>query len=436
LEKIIVRGGKRLTGTVKVEGAKNAVLPVLAATLLASDGKSVIRDVPTLSDVYTINEVLRNLNAEVSFENNTVVVDASRVLKDEAPFEYVRKMRASVLVMGSLLARNGRARVALPGGCAIGSRPIDQHLKGFEAMGAKVKVGNGFIDAEVNGRLQGAKIYLDFPSVGATENIMMAATLAVGTTIIENVAKEPEIVDLANFLNAMGAKVRGAGTGTLRIEGVDVLFGADHNIIPDRIEAGTFMVAAAITGGNVLVQGAVPEHLSSLIAKMVEMGITIREEEDGVRVIGTDRMKAVDIKTMPHPGFPTDMQSQMMALLLRANGTSMITETVFENRFMHVEEFRRMNADIKIEGRSVILNGSSNLQGAEVSATDLRAAAALILTGLVSDGMTRVTELKHLDRGYVDFHGKLARLGADIERVTEADETLVEVQDFVSDMNA
>ncbi|MBV7505237.1 UDP-N-acetylglucosamine 1-carboxyvinyltransferase [Bacillus sp. sid0103] len=436
MEKIIVRGGKRLDGTVKVEGAKNAVLPVLAATLLASDGKSVIRDVPTLSDVYTINEVLRNLNAEVSFENNTVVVDASRELKDEAPFEYVRKMRASVLVMGSLLARNGRARVALPGGCAIGSRPIDQHLKGFEAMGATVKVGNGFIEAEVNGRLQGAKIYLDFPSVGATENIMMAATLAVGTTIIENVAKEPEIVDLANFLNKMGAKVRGAGTGTLRIEGVNVLFGADHNIIPDRIEAGTFMVAAAITGGNVLVKGAVPEHLSSLIAKMVEMGITISEEEDGVRVIGTDRMKAVDIKTMPHPGFPTDMQSQMMALLLRADGTSMITETVFENRFMHVEEFRRMNADIKIEGRSVILNGSSNLQGAEVSATDLRAAAALILTGLVSEGMTRVTELKHLDRGYVDFHGKLARLGADIERVNEADETFTEIQNLVSDMNA
>jgi UDP-N-acetylglucosamine 1-carboxyvinyltransferase len=436
LEKIIVRGGKRLDGTVKVEGAKNAVLPVLAATLLASDGKSVIRDVPTLSDVYTINEVLRNLNAEVSFENNTVVVDASRVLKEEAPFEYVRKMRASVLVMGSLLARNGRARVALPGGCAIGSRPIDQHLKGFEAMGATVKVGNGFIEAEVNGRLQGAKIYLDFPSVGATENIMMAATLAVGTTIIENVAKEPEIVDLANFLNSMGAKVRGAGTGTLRIEGVNVLFGAEHNIIPDRIEAGTFMVAAAITGGNVLVKGAVPEHLSSLIAKMVEMGIKIVEEEDGVRVIGNDRMKAVDIKTMPHPGFPTDMQSQMMALLLRANGTSMITETVFENRFMHVEEFRRMNADIKIEGRSVILNGLSNLQGAEVSATDLRAAAALILTGLVSEGVTRVTELKHLDRGYVDFHGKLARLGADIERVKEADETFTEVQNLVSDMNA
>jgi UDP-N-acetylglucosamine 1-carboxyvinyltransferase len=435
LEKIIVRGGKRLSGTVKVEGAKNAVLPVIAATLLASDGKSVIRDVPTLSDVYTINEVLRYLNAEVEFKNNEVIVDASRELKVEAPFEYVRKMRASVLVMGSLLARNGRARVALPGGCAIGSRPIDQHLKGFEAMGAKVKVGNGFIEAEVEDRLQGAKIYLDFPSVGATENIMMAATLAKGTTIIENVAKEPEIVDLANFLNKMGAKVKGAGTGTIKIEGVDVLFGAVHNIIPDRIEAGTFMVAAAITGGDVLVQNAVPEHMTSLIAKMEEMGVTFIEEGEGVRVIGPDKLKAVDIKTMPHPGFPTDMQSQMMALLLRAKGTSMITETVFENRFMHVEEFRRMNAEVKIEGRSVVMNGPSNLQGAEVAATDLRAAAALILTGLVADGVTRVTELKHLDRGYVGFHNKLAALGADIERITEVEETITE-ETYVSDMNA
>ncbi|HJV15861.1 MAG TPA: UDP-N-acetylglucosamine 1-carboxyvinyltransferase [Bacillales bacterium] len=434
MEKIIVRGGQRLRGTVKVEGAKNAVLPVIAATLLASDGKSIIRDVPTLSDVYTINEVLRNLNAEVVFENNTVVVNASRELKDEAPFEYVRKMRASVLVMGSLLARNGRARVALPGGCAIGSRPIDQHLKGFEAMGAKVQVGNGFIEAEVDGRLKGAKIYLDFPSVGATENIMMAACLAEGTTILENVAKEPEIVDLANFLNKMGAKVVGAGTGTIRIEGVKVLFGADHNIIPDRIEAGTFMVAAAITGGDVLVKGAVPEHLSSLIAKMEEMGVQIMEEEDGIRVIGPEKLKAVDIKTMPHPGFPTDMQSQMMALLLRAEGTSMITETVFENRFMHVEEFRRMNADIKIEGRSVILNGASKLQGAEVSATDLRAAAALILTGLIADGVTRVTELKHLDRGYVDFHFKLAALGANVERINEAD--FSDVETYIADLNA
>jgi UDP-N-acetylglucosamine 1-carboxyvinyltransferase len=437
LEKIIVRGGNRLSGTVKVEGAKNAVLPVIAATLLASDGKSVIRDVPTLSDVYTINEVLRYLNAEVAFKDNTVTVNASRELSVEAPFEYVRKMRASVLVMGSLLARNGRARVALPGGCAIGSRPIDQHLKGFEAMGATVKVGNGFIEAEAaGGRLHGAKIYLDFPSVGATENIMMAATLAKGTTILENVAKEPEIVDLANFLNKMGAKVRGAGTGTIRIEGVDVLFGADHNIIPDRIEAGTFMVAAAITGGDVLVQGAVPEHSTSLIAKMEEMGVIFIEEAEGIRVLGPDKLKAVDIKTMPHPGFPTDMQSQMMALLLHAKGTSVITETVFENRFMHVEEFRRMNADIKIEGRSVIMNGPSNLQGAEVAATDLRAAAALILTGLVADGVTRVTELKHLDRGYVNFHQKLAALGADIERISEQEETVVKEQAYITDMNA
>lgn len=435
MEKIIVRGGQRLSGSVKVEGAKNAVLPVIAATLLASDGKSVIRDVPTLSDVYTINEVLRSLNAVVEFENNTITVDASRELKIEAPFEYVRKMRASVLVMGSLLARNGRARVALPGGCAIGSRPIDQHLKGFEAMGATVKVGNGFIEAEAVNGLHGAKIYLDFPSVGATENIMMAAVLAKGTTIMENVAKEPEIVDLANFLNKMGAKVRGAGTGTIRIEGVEVLFGADHNIIPDRIEAGTFMVASAITGGDVLVKGAVPEHLSSLIAKMEEMGVKIIEEEDGLRVIGPETLKAVDIKTMPHPGFPTDMQSQMMALLLRAQGTSMITETVFENRFMHVEEFRRMNANIKIDGRSVIMNGPSDLQGAEVAATDLRAAASLILTGLVADGMTRVTELYHLDRGYVDFHLKLAALGADIERVSEIEEMPV-TENIVSDMNA
>jgi UDP-N-acetylglucosamine 1-carboxyvinyltransferase len=437
LEKIIVRGGRRLSGSVKVEGAKNAVLPVIAASLLASDGKSVIRDVPTLSDVYTINEVLRFLNADVVFKDNCVTVDASGDLLVEAPFEYVRKMRASVLVMGSLLARNGRARVALPGGCAIGSRPIDQHLKGFEAMGAKVKVGNGFIEAEAeNGRLHGAKIYLDFPSVGATENIMMAAVLAEGTTVIENVAKEPEIVDLANFLNKMGAKVKGAGTGTIRIEGVDILFGADHTIIPDRIEAGTFMVAAAITGGNVFVQGAIPEHLTSLIAKMEEMGITILEEGNGVRVIGTEHLRAVDIKTMPHPGFPTDMQSQMMALLLHAKGTSMITETVFENRFMHVEEFRRMNADIKIEGRSVVINGPSDLQGAEVTATDLRAAAALIVSGLVADGITSITELKHLDRGYVDFHKKLASIGADIERIEEEEVVTSNEQAYMSDLNA
>jgi UDP-N-acetylglucosamine 1-carboxyvinyltransferase len=290
-------------------------------------------------------------------------------------------------------------------------------------MGATVKIGNGFIEAKIDGRLQGAKIYLDFPSVGATENIMMAATLAEGTTIIENAAKEPEIVCLANYLNAMGATVIGAGTGTIRIVGAEELVGAEHTVVPDRIEAGTYMVAAAITQGDVLVENAIAEHLRPLIAKMEEMGVQIQEEGNGLRVRGPRELKPVDIKTMPHPGFPTDLQSQMMALLLRANGTSVITETVFENRFMHVEEFRRMNGDIKIEGRSSVINGPVNLQGAEVASTDLRAGAALVLAGLVAEGYTRVTELKHIDRGYVDFTGKLAALGADIERVNEGVKT-------------
>lgn len=421
MEKIIVRGGQQLNGTVKVEGAKNAVLPVLAASLIASEGKSVITDVPVLADVYTINEVLKNINAEVNFdpETNTVEIDASNELLTEAPFEYVRKMRASVLVLGPLLARYGHANVAMPGGCAIGSRPIDLHLKGFEAMGAEIHVGNGFVEAKVDGRLKGAKIYLDMPSVGATENIMMAAALADGKTTLENCAKEPEIVDLANYLNKMGANIVGAGTETIRIHGVEKLHGAEHSIIPDRVEAGTFMVAAAITGGNVLIENVESEHVRSVISKLEEMNVSVTEEGNGLRVIGPDELKATDIKTLPYPGFPTDMQSQMMALMLKANGTSVLTETVFENRFMHVEEFRRMNAKIKIEGRSVIIEGMNDLQGAEVAATDLRAAAALILAGLVSEGHTRVTQLKHLDRGYVDIVGKLAALGADIERVDE-----------------
>ncbi len=427
MENIIVRGGKRLSGTVKVEGAKNAVLPVIAAALLADKGTSTIYNVPPLADVYTINEVLRHLNADVSYENNVISVNSEKPLSVEAPFEYVRKMRASFLVMGPLLARVGHSRIALPGGCAIGSRPIDQHLKGFEAMGAQVTIGNGFIEASVNGKLKGANIYLDFPSVGATENIMMAAVLADGITLIENAAREPEIEDLAKYLNAMGAKVEGASTGTIRIEGVERLHGGEHEILPDRIEAGTFMVAAAITGGNVLLENAKASDLRPIIAKLEEMGVIIENELDGVRVIGPDRLKAADIKTMPHPGFPTDMQSQMMALLLKAEGTSVITETVFENRFMHVEEFRRMNADIKIEGRSAIITGPGSLQGAEVSSTDLRAGAALVIAGLVSEGVTRVNELKHIDRGYVNFHGKLSALGADIERVEVASEAEKEV---------
>ncbi|MEN0644989.1 UDP-N-acetylglucosamine 1-carboxyvinyltransferase [Alkalicoccobacillus gibsonii] len=426
MEKIIVRGGNKLRGSVKVEGAKNAVLPVIAASILAEEGTGVIHEVPALADVYTMKEVLKNLNADVTYENGKFIVDATKELATEAPFEYVRKMRASFLVMGPLLARVGKARIALPGGCAIGSRPIDQHLKGFEAMGATVEIGNGFIEASIDGRLQGAKIYLDFPSVGATENIIMAAVLAEGTTILENVAEEPEIVCLANYLNAMGAKVRGAGTGVIRIEGVDKLVAADHTVIPDRIEAGTFMVAAAITQGDVIVEGAVAEHLRPLIAKMEEMGVEITEVENGLRIVGPEKLKAVDLKTMPHPGFPTDMQAQMMALLLQAEGTSVITETVFENRFMHVEEFRRMNSNIKIEGRSAIISGPNNLQGAEVASTDLRAGAALVIAGLVSEGVTRVTELKHIDRGYVNLAGKLAALGGDVERVEEVQEVVEE----------
>ncbi len=420
LDHIIVKGGKKLTGKVRVEGAKNAVLPVLAGALLASEGKSIITEVPNLADVYTIQEVLRSLNVDIEYfpEKNEMHIDASSQLSSEAQFEYVRKMRASILVMGPVLARNGFARVALPGGCAIGSRPIDQHLKGFEAMGASITFGNGFVEAKTDGRLRGAKIYLDFPSVGATENIMSAAALADGVTIIENAAKEPEIVDLANYINEMGGNVKGAGTDTMRIEGVETLHGSNHSIIPDRVEAGTFMVAAAITEGDVIIENAVPEHMAALISKMGEMGVDIQETDEGLRIRSTRPLRSIDIKTMPHPGFPTDMQSQMMSLMLTAKGNGILTETVFENRFMHVEEFRRMNASVKIEGRSVIMEGPSKLQGAQVSATDLRAAAALILAGLAAEGITRVHELYHLDRGYVNFHLKLEALGADIERVS------------------
>lgn len=427
MDKIIVTGGRTLKGNVKVEGAKNAVLPILAATLLASKGKNIIKEVPNLADVSTIGEVLKSLNAHVDYNvaANEMIIDASMDLSSEAQFEFVSKMRASILVMGSLLARNSFARVALPGGCAIGSRPIELHLKGFEAMGAEISFGHGYVEAKVDGRLKGAEIYLDFPSVGATENIMAAAALAEGTTIIENAAKEPEIVDLANFINGMGGRVVGAGTGTIRIEGVDALHGTTHHIIPDRIEAGTFMVAAAITRGDVFIENAIAEHMVALIAKMREMGVDITEENGGLRVRAQNPLKAVDIKTMPHPGFPTDMQSQLMALMLTAEGTSIITETVFENRFMHVEEFRRMNAKAKIEGHSVFIDGHDNLQGAEVAATDLRAAASLVLAGLVSEGITRVTKLHHLDRGYVDFHKKLAALGANVERVNDEAPTKV-----------
>jgi len=421
MSKILIRGGNRLHGKVKVSGAKNAVLPIIAASILAAEGECRIHDAPPLDDVITISQVLHALGVNIRYKDETIYISASQLTKSEAPYELVRKMRASFLVMGPLLARTGYARIALPGGCAIGTRPIDQHLKGFEAMGAEIDLGQGYIEARTNGkRLQGAKIYLDVASVGATENIMMAAALAEGVTTIENAAKEPEIVDLANFLNAMGAKVRGAGTGMIRIEGVDALHGVTHTVIPDRVEAGTYMIAAAITRGDVFVEGAIADHLTPVISKLQEMGVVVEEDENGIRVRSGGSLKAVDIKTLPYPGFPTDMQAQMMALLLVSDGTSIITETVFENRFMHVAEFKSMNAQIKVDGRTAVIKGNASLKGAKVCATDLRAGAALILAALAADGETELTGLHHLDRGYVDITGKLRRLGADIERVEAA----------------
>lgn len=419
MEKIIVHGGNRLQGSVHIEGAKNAVLPILAASILAERDEMVLTNVPILSDVYTMNNVLKFLNLDVDFDEarNTVRLNAAKKLSTQAPFEYVSKMRASIVVMGPLLARYGHARVAMPGGCAIGSRPVDLHFKGFEALGATINQQDGYIEAKAD-QLVGTNIYLDFPSVGATQNIMMAATMAKGTTVIENVAREPEIVDLANVLNKMGAKVRGAGTETIRIDGVTALHGTTHHVVQDRIEAGTFMVAAALTQGDILVQDAISEHNKPLISKLEEMGAKVIDEDAGVRVIGPKVLTPTNVKTMPHPGFPTDMQPQMSVLQLAANGTSTLTETVFENRFMHLEELRRMNANFKIEGRTVVLYGPTSFNGAEVAATDLRAAAALVLAGLVANGYTQVTNLKYLDRGYYDFHKKLAALGAEIERVS------------------
>ena len=424
MEKMIVQGGTRLNGSVKVEGAKNAVLPILAASILAEYGVTHLTNVPNLSDVHTMLAVLNSLNVTSTFdeEEKSITLNATKNIQTTAAFEFVSKMRASIVVMGPLLARFGHARVAMPGGCAIGTRPIDLHLKGFEAMGATITQADGYVEAHAN-QLVGARIYMDFPSVGATQNLMMAATLAKGTTLLENVAREPEIVDLANILNKMGAKIIGAGTENIRIEGVDHLEGTIHSIIPDRIEAGTFMVAAAVTGGDVFVEDAIAEHNQPLISKLSEMGVQFIEEENGIRVIGPETLKPTDVKTLPHPGFPTDMQAQMTVVQLLASGVSTMTETVFENRFNHLEELRRMNAEFKIEGRTAVMNQESQLQGAQVKATDLRAAAALIIAGMVAKGYTRVTELKYLDRGYYQFHHKLRALGANIERVHEDDVT-------------
>lgn len=420
MDTIIIKGGQnRLKGEVTIEGAKNAVLPLLAATILASEGQTLLTNVPILSDVFTMNNVVRGLDIHVDFnkEQNRISVDASGTIGSKAPYKYVNKMRASIVVLGPILARNGYARVSMPGGCTIGSRPIDLHLKGLEAMGARISQRAGYIEAHAK-RLQGAHLYMDFPSVGATQNLMMAATLADGTTVIENAAREPEIVDLAILLNKMGANVKGAGTETLIIRGVDKLHGAEHQVVQDRIEAGTFMVAAAMTSGDVLIKDAIWEHNRPLISKMIEMGVEVTEEDGGIRIRSeVDKLRSVMVKTMPHPGFPTDMQAQFTALMSVANGESTMIETVFENRFQHLEEMRRMNLHSEILRDTAIITGGGKLQGAEVMSTDLRASAALILSGLVAEGETTVGKLTHLDRGYYRFHEKLAALGASIQRV-------------------
>ena len=385
--------------------------------------QSTLTEIPKLADVHTVCDVIASLGVHIEHpERDTLVIDAHELTSTTAPYDLVRRMRASFLVMGPLLARKGRAQISLPGGCSIGARPIDLHLKAFEAMGAVINLENGDIEATAPNGLKGAQIYLDFPSVGATENILMAASMAEGKTVLENAAEEPEIVDLATYLNSMRANIRGAGTNVIRIEGVKELHGANHAVIPDRIEAGTFMVGAAMTQGNVFVENAISEHLKPLISKLKEVGAEVQEEIDGIRVIGHAPLRPADIKTLPYPGFPTDMQAQFMALTTICQGTSVVTETVFENRFMHVDEFKRMGAKIRIEGRSAIVEGVPRLKGASVNATDLRAGAALVLAGLVADGETEVGYLYHIDRGYDNLVLKLQRLGADIVRVNIEEE--------------
>ena len=398
-----------------MSGAKNAALPLLFATLL-SPGPHRLGNLPRLRDITTAERLLAELGAEVDSSNGTLKIATEQINSMEAPYELVRTMRASVLVLGPLLARYGKARVSLPGGCAIGARPINLHLKGLEAMGAEIHLESGYVEASA-ARLEGARIHFDVPTVGGTENLMMAATLARGTTILENAAREPEIIDLANALQGMGASIEGAGTDTITIEGVDDLSPMDYRVMPDRIEAGTFLVAAAMTGGRVGVKGGCSEHMEALLSKLEEAGATVAATPETLWVEGPQEIQSVNIKTQPHPGFPTDMQAQFMAMMSLGNGTSMITEAVFENRFMHVSELQRMGADISIEGHTAAVKGVSALHGAPVMATDLRASASLVLAGLAADNITEISRIYHLDRGYENLEEKFRSLGADIERV-------------------
>lgn len=417
MDKLIIRGGKPLKGEVRISGAKNAALPIMASTILAH-GEHNIERVPHLRDVMTMGRLLANLGAGFHFENNKTIIDCSKIKNFEAPYDLVKTMRASVLVLCPLVARFGRARVSLPGGCAIGARPINLHLMGLEKMGAKIQLESGYVIAKAN-RLKGASIYFDTITVTGTENLMMAAVLAKGTTVLENAAREPEVIDLASCLIAMGAKINGAGNSVIEIEGVDELKPINnYRIIPDRIETGTFMAITGITGGDLLLKDCKPEHLDAVIMKLKDTGVVFKETKKGLRVIGPEKLIAKDAKTIPYPGFPTDMQAQFMAMMTVANGTSVIKETVFENRFMHVAELKRMGADISIEGGTATIKGIEKLKGAPVMATDLRASASLVVAALCAEGETFIHRIYHLDRGYEKMDEKLRRVGADIERVS------------------
>ncbi|MBX4266199.1 UDP-N-acetylglucosamine 1-carboxyvinyltransferase [Clostridium estertheticum] len=417
MDRFIIKGGKKLEGEVNVSAAKNSVLPILAATIL-NGNNCTIENTPMLEDVFVICDVLKSLRADISIDkiNKRVKINTANIFANGANDELVRKMRASFLIMGPMLGRFGSFKISLPGGCNIGTRPIDLHLKGLSALGAEVSVGHGYVEAKAK-KLIGSNIYLDYPSVGATENIMMAATLAQGETIIGNAAEEPEIVDLAIFLRAMGAKIDGEGTDTIRILGVKDFKEVVHKPIYDRIEAGTFMITAAITKSLIKINGVDEIHSKPIIAKLTEMGVAIEINKNSVIVDGRQKLNPIDLKTMPYPGFPTDMQAQMMSLLCTVKGTSIITETIFENRFMHAVELKRMGANIKIDGRSAVIEGIDTFTGSEVTATDLRAGAALVLAGLTAEGTTTIKDIYHIDRGYVSIEKKLRGLGADIERV-------------------
>ncbi len=417
MDNLRIEGNGPLRGTVKISGAKNAALPILCASLLA-DGESTFRNVPALTDISTTAGLLRHLGLDVEVAPPVVTITGRPVEEPDAPYDLVRKMRASVLVLGPLVARYGRARVSLPGGCAIGARPIDQHLKGLEAMGANIRLEHGYVHVDVpGGRLRGADVWLDMPTVTGTENLMSAAVLARGRTTLMNAAREPEVEELARVLNKMGAQVEGAGTDTIIIQGVEALSPVDHAIIADRIEAGTYMVAAAATGGDVFLEGITLDHLQAVGAKLRAAGVEVEREGSGVRVAGRPPFTPVDVTTKPHPDFPTDMQAQFMMLMTLADGVSVITETIFENRFMHVSELNRMGASIEVQGRRATVRGPSTLQGASVMATDLRASASLVVAGLVAEGVTEVLRVYHIDRGYEHIEAKLQGLGANITRV-------------------